>query len=136
MRIDIDHLPAFSGLGSGSIVATVDLSSAEYTMIGVSITALTGAPTGVRIEGNVTDTITHTNIFNGGDVIGSADVGVTTPIAAMISRIGSASNLKTTILAEGFLLPPPLKYLSISIFLVGGTTPTVSGSVYLFKYTR
>jgi hypothetical protein len=138
LRIDIDTVP-FSLVASGGLLAMLDLSGAEYAAVGVLITAIAGSPTTLRAELAMSDSLAGTNILSGGDVFGTPDITgapVAAPQKLMISRIGAAGASKTTILAEGFLLPPPLKYAQVIISLAGGAAPTVTGTVIIFKYTR
>lgn len=139
MRIDIDTLATFTTASSGAVLATVDLSGAEYAAIGVVISALAGSPTTVRIEAIPTDSLAGTNVFSDGDVFGSPDLTgapVAAPKKVMISRVGASGAAKTAVLAEGFLLPPPLKYVNIVAGLSGGSAPTMTGTVIGFRFVR
>ncbi len=132
MRIDIDTY-AFVNAANNGLVATLDLSMAESASVGMSLTSSVGAPTQVRMFGLINDNGSAGNFFTSGDNLMSNLLTIGAfPFNFMMSRI-SGSGLP---LGEGFLIPPPLKYLVIQIVLGGGTSPTVSGTVFVWKFVR
>ena len=134
MRIDIDTIATFSAAAHGTVLATLDLSGAEYAAIGVIVSAVGGSPTTASADAIPADSFAGTNLFSSGDVFCTPNF--TTAGKYMISRVGTYNSTKAsaTILSEGFLLPPPLKYVQIVADIQGGGN--ITGTVIAFKYTR
>ncbi len=131
MRIDIDTIGTFTTAATGTVLATADVSGFEYAAFGIIISAVAGAPTRAAVNAVWADSMAGTNAFGNGDVFGTPDF--TTAGKYMISRVGLVGAAKTVILSEGFLLPPPLKYVQFVADLQAGT---ISGTIIGFRYTR
>lgn len=134
MRIDIDTLGTFSAAVHGTVIATVDLSGAEYASFGVIVSATGGTVTTASVDAIPTDSLAGTNVFSGGDVICTPNF--TAAGKYMLSRVGAFNTTKASavILSEAYLLPPPLKYVQLVVDLQGGGN--ITGTVVGFKYTR
>lgn len=131
MRIDQTVVP-FSAIGTGGLLADVNLSGFEYVSIGINISSFTGAPAAGTHFSAFPTSDDGTQEFSAGDVIGTGDVLAAGNV--MLSRIGPESAAKSAVLSEAFLLPPPLKRIRVRTVLV--TATAVTGVVYIWCFTR